>query len=132
MKKVVKKLTKAQAGRTIKTQSDTIKPTYKSPWPKGTKDSTDYYHQKHIDMHRAAINTKDKGYYAKSEKAMQDEYRQDRKGQPGFDKNGYPIPASKIKKSGGSVSKMKSGGSTKAMYGKSMMKKGGMMKSKKK
>lgn len=78
-----------------------------------TADSTAYF-KKSADINAKVARTAAKyGDRNLSEKAMKDSYedtrsmlRQTRKGQPGYDKNGYPLKKKKMK-NGGSLSGLK-------------------------
>lgn len=131
MKGVPPKPTTFKKGGSMKT----LKKAQKGATVKATPDSTSYYRSKAIqatsdqDFAIEAGNLAAYSRYLEAEKkAKQAQARQANKGKPGYDKNGFPLskakPVSKApaKKTGGTLSK--------AMYGKSMMKKGGSTKKK--
>lgn len=113
MAKVIKK---AQTGKTAK-------PTYVSPYGKKTTDSTDYFIAKLNDQMRADANlekagvpAKDRmGYERDMNQTAKDALRQQRKGKPGFDANGFPITK---QKRGGKTTKAKVVTKAKAKDGK--------------
>ena len=82
-------------------------------YSKPTKDSTAYFN-KEADRSYKQASTDDKfglreaaeENMQKATKASKDSFRQNFKGDPGFDKNGYPIKKKKMK-NGGSLSGLK-------------------------
>lgn len=97
-------------------------PVYKSPFGQKTADSTNYFRAKRADLTRALDNfgrydsnvskEEKQKYYKGASQALDDEMRQARKGKPGYDKYGRPVPYDKISSSSSSSSKSKKAKST--------------------
>ena len=85
---VKKALPKAQVGKIVKP----------------TADSTFYYGDLEYKSKLRGLNANTKPemdkQFALMDKAKQDRYRQKFKGKPGYDKNGFPIKKSTVKKKG--------------------------------
>jgi len=71
---------------------------------KPTADSTFYYGDLEYKSKLRGLNANTKPemdkQFALMDKAKQDRYRQKFKGKPGYDKNGFPIKKSTVKKKG--------------------------------